>query len=136
MWMPDSTGSLRHEFVTRVRKRGVGERIKIVLVALPDMLRELVEAAVQTEPGVKVIEERRDAAGLERVVARAGARAVVAGAESLDAEDALAVVTTARVRVVTLSADGQAAVYECRPQRRDVGELTPDALMRLLREAE
>jgi hypothetical protein len=72
--------------------------------------------------------------GLEEVIARTGARAVVAADDALDETLALRLVGAAHIRIVSLSGDGRrGSVYECRPQRDEVGELSPDGLVRLLR---
>lgn len=65
-----------------------------------------------------------------------GARAVVAGGEAVDEARAIRLVASVAVRVVTLGADGRASLYECRPQRRDVGQIEPQTLVQLLKQGD
>jgi hypothetical protein len=107
--------------------------VKIILVGLPPMLRGLVEAAVAEQPDIEIVGEVDDPSGLDEVIARTGARAVVAADDALDETRALGLVGAAHIRIVSSSGDGRrACVYECRPQREKVGELGPDTLVRLL----
>ncbi len=108
--------------------------IAILLVALPRLLREQVEAVIGAEPDLEIVAERDDASGLEETLERTGVRVVVASDDSVDSARALALVASSGIRVITLSGDGRgASVYECRPEQRSVGELSPQALARLLR---
>jgi DNA-binding NarL/FixJ family response regulator len=83
--------------------------VKIVLVGLPPMLRELVEAAVADQPDIETVGEVDDANGLEEVIARTGARAVVAADDALD--------ETLALRVVGRSAHSHRELERRRPPR-------------------
>ena len=107
-------------------------QVRILLVGLPRLLRELVEAALEAQPDMSVVGEAEDASELAETVERAGATAVIAAEEALDEARALELVGSLRIEIVTLSADGRAAVYECLPQRRDVGAVDPKTLAELL----
>jgi hypothetical protein len=95
--------------------------ITIVLVGLPRMLRDLVASAVESQPDLEIVGDA-DRADV-----------VVAGAASLDEAKALDLVARNGLRVLSVGDDGEATLYECRPMRTPVGELTPDLLVRLLR---
>jgi voltage-gated potassium channel Kch len=111
--------------------------IKVVLLGLPPLLREIVEAALEAEPDLEIVEDTDDVSALDRIVERTGAGAVIASGQALDEPRALAVVGTLRVRIVTLNQDGRrGTVYECLPHRRDVGEVEPGTLATLLRESD
>jgi DNA-binding NarL/FixJ family response regulator len=108
--------------------------IAILLVALPRLLREQVEAAIDAEPDLEIVAERDDSSELEEALRSTGARVVVAAEYALEPARALALVASSGIRVITLSGDGRdASVYECRPEQRSVGELSPQALAELLR---
>ena len=110
------------------------KRVRILLVGLPPLLRELVEEALEAEPDLELVGDTEDAGNLGRLVERSRADAVLAGGQAIDEPRALALVGALRVRVVILTEDGRrAAVYECRPQRRDAGEVDPRTLADLLR---
>jgi DNA-binding NarL/FixJ family response regulator len=53
--------------------------IAILLVALPRLLREQVEAAIDAEPDLEIVAERDDSSELEEALRSTGARVVVAG---------------------------------------------------------
>ena len=109
-------------------------QVRIVLVALPQLLREIVEAAVEAQPDMSVVDETEDESELAAIVERTGATAVIAAEEALDEARALELAVLLRIELVTLGADGaRAAVYECRPQRRDIGAIDPKTLAELLR---
>ena len=108
--------------------------IAILLVALPRLLRDEVEAAIEAEPDLEVVAERDDSSELEEELRRTGARVVVAADDAVEPARALALVASSGIRVITLSGEGrEASVYECRPERQSIGELSPEALTRLLR---
>jgi DNA-binding NarL/FixJ family response regulator len=112
----------------------VGGQVRIVLVALPQLLREIVEAAIEAEPDMSVVGETEDESALAPIVEQTDATAVIAAEEALDEGRALELVGSLRIELVTLSADGRrAAVYECRPQRRDVGPVDAKTLAQLLK---
>ena len=111
-----------------------GGQVRIVLVGLPRLLREIVEGALEAQPDMSVVGEAEDASELAETVEQAGATAVIAVEEALDEARAIELVGSLRIEIVTLSADGgRAAVYECLPQRRDVGAVDPKTLAELLR---
>jgi hypothetical protein len=106
-----------------------------VLVGLPNILRDLVIEAMEREPDLELVGEQPDASGLEDVIGRTGARVVVAADDAVDEALAFRLVASMPVRVATLSAAVRhASVYRCRPERLDVGELTPGTLAQLLRD--
>jgi DNA-binding NarL/FixJ family response regulator len=113
------------------------QTVKLVLVGLPRVLRDVMEAAVQTEADLEVVAETPDASGLAGLIAETGAHVVVADAEAVDEPRALRLVASVSVRIVTLSGDGRrASLYECRPERRDVGQIEPQTLIGLLKRGE
>jgi hypothetical protein len=111
--------------------------IKVVLLGLPPLLREIVEAALETESDLEIVGDTDDVSSLDRIVERTRAGAVIASGRAIDEPRALAVVGKLRVRIVTLSQDARrGTVYECLPQRRDVGEVEPRTLATLVRESD
>jgi DNA-binding NarL/FixJ family response regulator len=111
----------------------VGGQVRIVLVALPQLLREIVEAAIEAQPDMSVVGETEDESALAPIVGQTDATAVIAAEKAFDEAQALELVRSLRIELVTLSSDGRAAVYECRPHRRDVGAVDPKTLAELLR---
>ena len=113
-------------------RRSLGGQVRIVLVGVPQLLREIVEAAFEVQPDISVVGETEDASGLAQTAERTDATAVIAAEEALDEARAIELVAALRLEIVTLSTDGRhATVYECRPQRREVGAVDPKTLAQL-----
>jgi hypothetical protein len=98
------------------------------------MLSEIVTDALEAEPDFEVLGEV-DGADVHDVVEREPVDFVVVGRD----DDELAVGLLGvrpRMKVLGVIDDGRdAALYELRPRRALVGELSPERLVRVIREA-
>ncbi|MBV9881172.1 MAG: hypothetical protein JO180_11785 [Gemmatirosa sp.] len=115
-------------------------RLRIVLAGLPPMLRDIVHHTIGREPDMQVVAELADAAviSLGGLDVAGGVDVVVVGAAPVhDAELAASILYQhARSRVLTIEArGGQAALYELRPYRIALGEVSPQAVVDVLRAA-
>jgi hypothetical protein len=99
------------------------------------LLRDIVRKAITHEPDIEVVAERDADVDVSVVVERDHADFVIVGSE-VTAHSSVASVVTAhcQVRALELHADGKESVlYEFRPHRVALGELSSDTLLRTIR---
>jgi hypothetical protein len=115
------------------RPEGLGgevESIRVLLVGLPRMLRDIVNGLVSVEPDLEIVGEFGDGEAELDAIEAARASVVIAGAQA----PLLARRLVDRVRVLGVSADGRdGVVYELRPQARVLGEMSPATLLAAVR---
>lgn len=105
---------------------------RIILVDLPQLLREIIEHSVGEQPDMQIVGELRSAATLARTVFERGADFVIGGS-GLDQAVASGLLREApRPRVV---ADGRTAcLYELRTHRTTLLDISPQAIVDLIRD--
>lgn len=108
-------------------------RIRVVLSEMPRLLRDIVQNVLADRPDV-VLETAR-AGTLAESLAASQADVAIVAEPAPNAEDHAAVLYAhPRLRVVGISGDGRCAhLYELRPHRISLGELSADALVRVVR---
>ena len=108
--------------------------IRILLLGMPTMLRQILRQTAASVPGLIVVAELPDAELDSPDVIAAGADVVIAGADR--ASEAAVTDLLCRpypVQVLGISADGHDAVlYEMRPHRMLLEELSPTTLVSVL----
>lgn len=111
------------------------ERTRIVLIDMSPLLRDIVRNAIVHEPDLEVVAEHDGDVDLETAVERVGADFVILGSEvTAQTSAASLVATNCRVRALELQGDGKEGVlYELRPHRVALGELSSDTLLRTIR---
>jgi DNA-binding NarL/FixJ family response regulator len=111
------------------------ERTRIVLVDMPPLLREIVRGALAREPDLDVVAEHDANADLRAAVEDDGADFLIVGSEAT-AEAAVHSLVAADlgVRALEVQSDGKESVlYELRPHRVPLGEISPESLLRTIR---
>jgi DNA-binding NarL/FixJ family response regulator len=109
------------------------ELIRIVLVDMPPLLRDIVRDSVAGERDLDVVADVRGDAALESALDRLRPDLVILGAGAPQ-DVAASLVEGARVRrALALDEEGQGVLYELRPQRVRLGEISKDALLRTIR---
>jgi DNA-binding NarL/FixJ family response regulator len=111
------------------------ERTRIVLIDMSPLLRDIVRKAITHEPDLEVVAEHDGDVDVSVVVERDHADFVIVGSE-VTAHSSVASVVAAhcQVRALELHADGKESVlYEFRPHRVALGELSSDTLLRTIR---
>ena len=113
------------------------EPIKIVLVDMPRMLREIVSQVVAAQPDMEIVRELEAPTRLTQAVDGIGAEFVIAGGDALTPDDVDALLEThPRMKVLAVAGDGRDAfLYELRPQRVPLGEVSPHTLLEAIRAA-
>jgi len=114
------------------------ERIRILLIDMPRMLREIVGETVSAQPDMEVVAEHTYHASMLSAAITSRAQAVVVGSDGDEVEGLCERLALQRpdLSVLAVSADGrQTVVHELRPHRVPLGELSPQQLVDAIRDA-
>jgi DNA-binding NarL/FixJ family response regulator len=120
------------------RAKAAVRRTRILLVALPPMLSDIVADTIGSQTDMEVVGELPTAAELQAGVSEAVADIVIIGLDDLDLPSECLGLFDAypSIRVLGVSIDGRSAsLYELRPHRLPLGEVSPDGLVQAIREA-
>jgi hypothetical protein len=112
------------------------ERTRIVLVDMPLLLREIVRDTLAREPDLDVVAEHEADVDVRGAVGETDADLLIVGAEATTARMGVASVVGAQrgIRAIELQSDGKESVlYELRPHRVSLGEMSPETLLRTIR---
>jgi DNA-binding NarL/FixJ family response regulator len=109
------------------------ECIRIVLIDMPPLLRDVVRNAIAGEPDLDVVSER-SVAELGEAVEEDAPDFVIVGTDVASANVRAVVRPRGGVRALELHSDGKESVlYELRPHRVSLGEISSDTLLRTIR---
>lgn len=113
------------------------DRLRIVLINMPRMLREIIREVVSPQPDMEVAGEFAAAHSLLEAVERTQADFVITGTGDAELADVGRVLREwPRLKVLAVAADGrQTYLYELRPQKVHLGEVSPQNLLDALRSA-
>jgi hypothetical protein len=102
----------------------------IAFIDMPRMLREIVDEALSSRRGVKLVDESRDGDTLAGAVDRSGAAFLIVSADSVGpAEVCRLLQERPQVKVFAIADGGRdGCLYELRPNLVLVGELSPASL--------
>lgn len=112
------------------------ERTRIVLVDMPPLLREIVRDTLAREPDLDVVAEHDPDVDVRSAVGETDVDFVIVGAEATTARMGVASVVGAQrgIRAIEVQSDGKESVlYELRPHRVSLGEMSPETLLRTIR---
>ena len=112
------------------------ERTRIVLVDMPPLLREIVRDTLAREPDLDVVAEHEADTDVRSAVDEADADFLIVGADATTALTGVAFVVGAQrgIRAIEVQSDGKESVlYELRPHRVSLGEMSPETLLRTIR---
>lgn len=116
--------------------RRLDEARKVLLFCMPRMVRDMVRGILDGQRGVRVVAELDCEASLSDAVSATGADFVVVSAAQpeLTAEARRTLRSRPELRILALATeDGRGFVYEMRPHRVPLGEISPDVLIKALR---
>ena len=100
---------------------------------MPPLLRDIVRDAIAREPDLDVVAER-EIASLREVVDRDEPDFVIVGTEAASETVRAVVGAGCGVRALEVHSDGKESVlYELRPHRVSLGEISPDTLVQTIR---
>jgi chemotaxis response regulator CheB len=113
------------------------ESIRITLVDMSPLLREILREALDREPDLAVVGDHDVVADLGVAVEQDGADVVIIGSNASESAHLRSLVATScGVRVLELRSDGKDCVlHELRPHRVALGELSREGLLRTIRAA-
>jgi len=120
---------------------GLLQRIQIVLVDMPRMLRDMIEEAVAAQPDMRVVEVVPERSALLEATRRTRPEFVIFGVDDGDEDDfppgCLEVLEEQpRTRILGIQATaGVAYLYELRPERTRIGEVAPEDVVAAIRSA-
>jgi len=110
------------------------EPSKIVLVDLPRITREIIEQAVGAEPDMVTVDGLADATSLPDAIVRSEPDFVISGRDYEFAEVCAILEGHPRLRVLVVVEDGrEATLYELRPTRTPLGEVSPRTIVEAIR---
>ncbi len=109
------------------------ESTRIVLVAMPQMLRDIVAGVLADEPDMEIVGEATGVNGLPDAVLEPGADVVVMGRDDPSLATSL-LEQQPGMRVLAVAASGRESwLYELRPHRVPLGEISPKRLVEQIR---
>jgi DNA-binding NarL/FixJ family response regulator len=114
------------------------EPVRILLADMAPMLLSIIRSIVADQPDIEVVGELSEPTGLQAIVERTGATMVIVGHDRPDPPDAFGelLARTPPVPVLAITDEGRAAVlYDLRPQRIPIGELSAARLVAVARGA-
>ena len=112
------------------------ERTRIVLIDMSPLLREIIREALVPESDLEVVAEHERPVDLRTAVEQDGADFVIFGADASDDSVQSLVAANRGVRVIEVRSDGRESVlYELRPHRVSLGEISSETLVRTIRAA-
>jgi len=112
-------------------------RIRIVLAELPPMLSGIVKDTVSSQPDMAVVAEFSERSALLHALKTGGGDVVIVGTKEPDEPSVPIHVLAAcpHIKVLMLETQGRrAALYELRPQRRSLGDVSPRRLIEAIRQ--
>ncbi len=109
------------------------ECIRIVLIDMPPLLRDIVRDAIAREPDLDVVAEH-EVARLREAVEQDEPDFVIVGTDAASETVRSVVADRCRVRALEVQSDGKESVlYELRPHRVPLGEISPATLVQTIR---
>jgi DNA-binding NarL/FixJ family response regulator len=111
------------------------ERTRIVLIDAAPLLREILREIIMHEPDLALVAEHEAVVDVRKTVERDAADFVVVGRDAASADDVRAMVGAGLgVRALEVYSDGKESVlYELRPHRVRLGEISSDTLLGTIR---
>lgn len=111
------------------------EQTRIAFVDLPRMLREILKNVLGAQPDLRVVAEFPSDVSLKAAASRSSADVLIAGMSDAGDEDLDEVVTAhPRIKVLAIESGGRwMFLYELRPRRVTLGEVSPERFVDLIR---
>lgn len=118
-------------------KDSLGE-IRIVLVNIGGVLGDVIKTVFRSCRDMTVVGEYQDVSDIQELVGRTGAHVVICHLDDTAASEVANELFAPHrwVKVIAVRDDGrQAVLWELRPQRSVLGDLSPDLLIEAVRQA-
>jgi DNA-binding NarL/FixJ family response regulator len=113
------------------------ERTRIVLIDMSPLLREIVRDVIVQAPDLELVGEHDVAEDVGEVVERDRADFLIVGSDAASGDGVRSLVGAGLgLRALEVHSDGKESVlYELRPHRVSLGEISSDTLLRTIRAA-
>ena len=112
------------------------ERTRIVLIDMSPLLREIIRKALVPGPDLEVVAEHEGSVDLRAAVEQDDADFVIFGGDASGERVRSLVAANAGLRAIEVRSDGRESVlYELRPHRILLGEISSETLVRTIRAA-
>jgi DNA-binding NarL/FixJ family response regulator len=121
-----------------MRQRDALEQIRILLVDMPRLAREMIDAAVAAQKDMRVVATTADPGELVAAAQTVQPSFVIVGldGDDLPAEALSLFDEQPRLRVLGLEAGaGRAYLWQLRPEKRPLGEMSPAEVVEVIRGA-
>ena len=104
---------------------------------MPRILREIIRQSLAVEPDMQIVGEFTGSVSLLPAVDQSGADFVIVGVDAMKVEDVRFVLQERpHIKILAIGGDGKsAALYELRPNKVSLGEVSPDSLVQVIRNA-
>jgi hypothetical protein len=114
--------------------RGVTDTIRVVLLEMPQMLRDILKTTIAGHPDIELIDEPPDDAEKLRAMPHV---VLVGTAAPSDADSKTTLLSRwPRARIIAVEVSGrQTSLYELRPYKTELGQLSPSELLEGIRAA-
>lgn len=110
--------------------------IRIAIAALPQLLRDIVAAALSSEPDLELVAETAASGQLPRLIRESGAQLAIIACERSEIAVLGRLVTGWPATLLAITDEGRSgALYELQPREVDLGELSPPVLVEAIRQA-
>jgi DNA-binding NarL/FixJ family response regulator len=119
--------------------QSVMQRARILVVAIPSLLRDIIGEIVAHEPDMEVVGELAEHDGVVELARQTDASFIIAGLAhpELDAIYKELLQRRPATRVLAVEHEGrQSTLYELRPRAETLGELSPETLLTVIRGGE
>jgi hypothetical protein len=113
--------------------------IRILLVDMPRLVRDMLVGAIERQADMAIVGQRPAVAALGEAVRESDAEFVILGLDDhrrLPPDGGRFLAERSRVRLFGIEAvDGEACLYELKPERVELGAVTPESVVRAIRRA-
>ena len=112
--------------------------IRILLVDMPQLVRDVLVPRIECEDDLRIVGDEPAAAALGEAVRATDPEFVIVGLDDhrLPAGGDRFLAERSRVRLFGIeAADGDACLYELKPERVELGAVTPESVVREIRRA-
>jgi DNA-binding NarL/FixJ family response regulator len=109
---------------------------RVLLIDMPRILREVIREVLIAQPDIEIAGELESEEGVAIAAEESAAEVIIFGSEERELPAAWRKLLEQRpgLRVLTVLSDGRESyLYELRPHRVPLGEVSPEGLLRAIR---
>ena len=125
---------VREPMTSRGQKES--NRIRVFLAEMPPLLRDIVRDTLTNQPDVKLVGDVRAGDAVVDALTDGAIDVVIVGARQPDDSTPVGALfrSSPRSKVLVIATSGRTAVmYELRPHKRELGDVSPERLLEAIR---